>query len=47
MARWGTGHAVTFRILLGRIAGIKEEHLRQLANGDKADQIIKALGNIQ
>jgi hypothetical protein len=44
MARWRTPHAITFRILLGRIAGIKEERLRELANSDNADEIIKAIG---
>lgn len=44
MARWQRpSHAYTARILLGRIAGIEDERLRQLANEDNAEQIIDAL----
>ncbi|HEY8226168.1 MAG TPA: hypothetical protein VIG25_12880 [Pyrinomonadaceae bacterium] len=44
MARWrNAGHAYNARILLGRIAGIPEERLEQLANADNADEIINAL----
>lgn len=43
MAEWrDTGHAYDARILLGRIAGIPEQHLRQLASGPP-DAILAAL----
>jgi hypothetical protein len=44
MARWRTPHAITFRILVGRIAGIEEARLWQLANADNPEEIIKAIG---
>ncbi len=44
MARWkSSSHAFTFRILLGRIAGIEEDRLQQLVAAGEVDQIIKAL----
>ena len=44
MARWtDRGHAYSARFLLGRIAGIPEEHLIELSNADNADEIMKKL----
>lgn len=44
MARWrDSGHAYAARILLGRIAGIEEARLQQLAQTGQVDQIINAL----
>jgi hypothetical protein len=44
MARWqSSGHAYDARILLGRIAGIEEKRLEQLAKEDDVDEIIGAL----
>jgi hypothetical protein len=44
MARWrNAGHAYNARILFGRIVGIEEERLEQLAGADNADEIIKEL----
>jgi hypothetical protein len=43
MARWRTGHAQSARILLGRVAGIEESRLQQLARTGQVEQIIKAL----
>ncbi len=44
MARWrNAGHAYFARILLGRLAGIGEERLEQLAHADNADEILKEL----
>lgn len=44
MARWqSTGHAYDARILLGRIAGIEEKRLEQLAKENGVDEIISAL----
>jgi hypothetical protein len=44
MARWrSAGHAYPSRILLGRIAGIEETRLQQLAQAGQVDEIINAL----
>jgi hypothetical protein len=44
MARWrSSGHAANARILLGRIAGIEEKRLMQLAYDNNADEIINAV----
>jgi hypothetical protein len=44
MARWRVaGHANFARILLGRVAGIEENHLQQLVAAGQVDAIIKAL----
>ena len=47
MAKWhDAGHAATFRILLGRIGGIDEEHLQKMAgDGNQVDAIISAAQN--
>lgn len=48
MARWrSSGHAYFARILLGRIAGIEESRLQQLAQAGEVDQIINALQGAQ
>ena len=45
MARWrNAGHAYSARILLARIAGVKEERAEQLANTTDGEEVIKALG---
>ena len=44
MARWrSNGHAYTARVLLGRIAGIEEEHLKKLALAGNPEEIINVL----
>jgi hypothetical protein len=44
MAKWrDVGHAYQARIVLGRIAGIPEERLQQLASGNSVDGILNAL----
>jgi len=44
IARWkDRGHALSARILLGRIAGIPDERLVGLANADNPEEIIKEL----
>ena len=44
MARWrSVGHAGFARLLIGRIAGIEEDRLRELARGDQVEAIISAL----
>jgi hypothetical protein len=44
MARWhNVGHASVYRVLLGRIAGIEEAHLQELADkNDQVEEIISA-----
>ena len=43
MARWqDTSHAVMYRLILGRIAGIEESRLVELANGTGVEEIIAA-----
>jgi hypothetical protein len=43
MARWRSrGHAAGARILLGRLAGIEEQHLQQLVDEGRADEILAA-----
>jgi len=44
MARWrDRSHADTFRMLLGRVAGIEETRLQQLVQAGQVEQIIAAL----
>lgn len=44
MARWrNPGHAWDARVILGRIAGIEEERLQQLAASGKVEEIINAV----
>jgi hypothetical protein len=44
MARWrDRSHADTFRMLLGRVAGIEETRLQQLVQAEQVEQIIGAL----
>jgi hypothetical protein len=44
MARWrNPGHAWNARVILGRIAGIEEARLQQLAASGKAEEIINAV----
>jgi hypothetical protein len=44
IARWKDhAHALSARVLLGRIAGIPDERLVELANADNAEEIIKEL----
>ena len=46
MARWrNPGHASNARVILGRIAGIEEERLQQLAASGKVDEIVNASRN--
>jgi hypothetical protein len=43
MARWrSSGHAASARVLLGRVAGIEEQHLQQLLDDGRADEILAA-----
>jgi hypothetical protein len=45
MARWrSSGHAASARILLGRIAGMDESRVYELANLGRVEEIIAALG---
>lgn len=44
MARWRSeGHAEAARLLVGRIAGIKEDHLNKLIDAGQVDAILDAL----
>ena len=43
MAQWPSGHAFNARLLLGRIAGIEETRLQQLAAADDPAPILKAV----
>jgi hypothetical protein len=46
MASWhNSGHAFSARVLLGRIAGIKEDPLREMAAAGKVDAILTAVKN--
>ena len=46
MARWrDAGHAISFRILLGRVAGMDETSLQQMA--DKNDEVEKIVAAAQ
>jgi hypothetical protein len=46
MARWrDPGHARNARVILGRIAGIEERRLQELAASDDVSEIIKAVKN--
>jgi len=47
MARWRTTHANAARIILGRMAGIEETRLQQLADAGKVEEIIAALHSTQ
>ena len=43
MARWQDApHATVYRLILGRIAGIEESRLVELANGTGVEEIIAA-----
>lgn len=43
MARWPSGHAYPFLLIIGRIAGIEESALEKLAIAGDVDEIIAAL----
>jgi hypothetical protein len=43
MARWRTRHADYAKYLLGRIAGIDEDQLKELVNSGQTDAIINRL----
>jgi hypothetical protein len=44
MARWRSrGHAYSARMIVGRIAGIEENRLSELAQSDQVDAIVKAV----
>ncbi len=44
MAQWqSAGHTHSARVLLGRIAGIKESRLQELVTGGRVEQIIESL----
>jgi hypothetical protein len=47
MAKWhASGHAIPFRIILGRIGGIDEKRLQEMAGkSDQVDAIIAAVRN--
>lgn len=48
MSRWrSAGHASAARILLGRIAGIEEHRLEELAESGQVDAILAALTRVQ
>jgi len=42
-AHWDKGHALSARVILGRIAGIEEAKLWPLAEEDPPDSILRAL----
>jgi hypothetical protein len=41
IARWHTGHGTPARYILGRIAGINEQRLKQLVEKGDVEAIIK------
>ncbi len=43
MAQWPRGHAYPFLLILGRVAGIAEGRLTQLADDGQVDEILKAI----
>jgi hypothetical protein len=47
MARWQTQHARAARLILGRMAGIEESRLEQLADQGKVGEILVALAHHQ
>lgn len=45
MARWRTGHAEAARFILGRMAGVDEEHLQELVTAGNVEAILQSLRN--
>jgi hypothetical protein len=43
MAEWPKGHAVSARLILGRIAGIPDAQLPELVNEEPADRLLRAI----
>jgi hypothetical protein len=44
MAKWDSGHAEAYRMLLGRIAGLEDAQIHQLIDSGKVNEILAAVG---